>query len=427
MAAQRLKRQVAGHRPVTRRGLGRAAQRGPHGLQLGPRRSPEHVEIRRARRRGTIHHNLTYRAPMHPPPPPIIDRRRGHDASLIRTITLRGAEIDASSAFIVRLSHAHRGHRRLLSTTDARRGTAVRTPHRPPGARSAWHRHVWRARTTPCPPPWSSRRSPGSSSNRWRRRSRVGSNCWRRCGPTPPGACPSPPASGCTPCTPAMSRTGSPGCCGSNVRSRVSPRQRACPPICATPGTRRAPRPRPGLDLTALVYDFPYTTSFDRVPADADIDVAKSHRGVARELLRRAPRLDRPSQADRPDADLRGTAPAQHPRSVFGASPRRRSARPRLACHPATAPDLSAGGAPSPATALNELEAAAHQAAPAALVPLNDPMTLNGRPSPAKTNLHRRPACWSPPRHARGRCGCGPRPQPVVFPAAAGAPTLGAS
>jgi hypothetical protein len=111
MAAQRLKRQVAGHRPVTRRGLGRAAQRGPHGLQLGPRRSPEHVEIGRARRRGTIHHNLTYRAPMHPPPPPIIDRRRGHDASLIRTITLRGAEIDASSALLS-------GYRTLTAVID---------------------------------------------------------------------------------------------------------------------------------------------------------------------------------------------------------------------------------------------------------------------------------------------------------------------
>ena len=64
---------------------------------------------------------------------------------------------------------------------------------------------------------------------------------------------------------------------------------------------------------------------------------------------------------------------------------------PALGCHPATAPDLSAGGAPSPALALNELQAAAHQAPPAALVPLNDPMTLdnNGKSSVAKTNLYR--------------------------------------
>ena len=64
---------------------------------------------------------------------------------------------------------------------------------------------------------------------------------------------------------------------------------------------------------------------------------------------------------------------------------------PALGCHPATAPDLSAGGAPSPALALNELQAAAHQAPPVALVPLNDPMTLdnNGKFSVAKTNLYR--------------------------------------
>ena len=50
------------------------------------------------------------------------------------------------------------------------------------------------------------------------------------------------------------------------------------------PARRSAPRPGHavrhdrdlGVDLTALVYDFPYTTSFDRVPADAGIDVAKS-------------------------------------------------------------------------------------------------------------------------------------------------------
>ncbi len=64
---------------------------------------------------------------------------------------------------------------------------------------------------------------------------------------------------------------------------------------------------------------------------------------------------------------------------------------PALGCHPATAPDLSAGGAPSPALALNELQAAAHQAPPVALVPLNDPMTVDngGKPSVAKTNLYR--------------------------------------
>jgi hypothetical protein len=63
---------------------------------------------------------------------------------------------------------------------------------------------------------------------------------------------------------------------------------------------------------------------------------------------------------------------------------------PVLGCAPPTAPDLSAGGSASPALALNELQAAAHQAAPIALVPTIDPMTLvNGRTSVAKTNLYR--------------------------------------
>ena len=63
---------------------------------------------------------------------------------------------------------------------------------------------------------------------------------------------------------------------------------------------------------------------------------------------------------------------------------------PVLGCHPMTAPDLSAGGAQSPALALNELQAAADQGTPVALVPPNDPMALtNGGTSIAKTNLYR--------------------------------------
>ena len=63
---------------------------------------------------------------------------------------------------------------------------------------------------------------------------------------------------------------------------------------------------------------------------------------------------------------------------------------PALGCTPFTAPDLSAGGAPSPALALNELQAAAHQGAPVALVPPIDPMTLvDGRTSIPKTDLYR--------------------------------------
>ena len=63
---------------------------------------------------------------------------------------------------------------------------------------------------------------------------------------------------------------------------------------------------------------------------------------------------------------------------------------PVLGCTPATAPDLSAGGTPSPALALNELQAAAQQAAPVALVPPNDPMAqVDGKNSVIKTNLYR--------------------------------------
>ena len=63
---------------------------------------------------------------------------------------------------------------------------------------------------------------------------------------------------------------------------------------------------------------------------------------------------------------------------------------PALHCRPFTAPDLSAGGTPSPALALNELQAAAHQGAPVALVPPIDPMTqVDGKTNVTKTNLYR--------------------------------------
>ncbi|MBV9143372.1 MAG: hypothetical protein JO115_21055 [Pseudonocardiales bacterium] len=63
---------------------------------------------------------------------------------------------------------------------------------------------------------------------------------------------------------------------------------------------------------------------------------------------------------------------------------------PALGCHPFTAPDLTAGGTPAPSLALNELQAAASQAPPMALVPPNDPMVkVNGKPSVAKINLYR--------------------------------------
>jgi hypothetical protein len=63
---------------------------------------------------------------------------------------------------------------------------------------------------------------------------------------------------------------------------------------------------------------------------------------------------------------------------------------PALGCQPFTAPDSSAGNTPSSALALNELQAAADQQAPVALVPPNDPMTqVNGANNTAKTNLYR--------------------------------------
>ncbi|WP_445186931.1 hypothetical protein ACTXG6_06930 [Pseudonocardia sp. Cha107L01] len=63
---------------------------------------------------------------------------------------------------------------------------------------------------------------------------------------------------------------------------------------------------------------------------------------------------------------------------------------PALGCQPFTAPDISGGNSLTPALALNELQAAAGQRAPVALVPPNDPMAqVNGQNNTAKTNLYR--------------------------------------
>ncbi|MEN3307080.1 MAG: hypothetical protein V7603_3282 [Micromonosporaceae bacterium] len=63
---------------------------------------------------------------------------------------------------------------------------------------------------------------------------------------------------------------------------------------------------------------------------------------------------------------------------------------PTLGCTPWTLPEQSADGTPASALPLNELQAAAGQAAPIAIVPLTDPMTLNGaNTSNQKTNLYR--------------------------------------
>ncbi|MEV5750644.1 hypothetical protein AB0L00_22720 [Actinoallomurus sp. NPDC052308] len=83
---------------------------------------------------------------------------------------------------------------------------------------------------------------------------------------------------------------------------------------------------------------------------------------------------------------------------------------PALGCTPWTAPDLANPGTVVTSLALDELQAAAHQATPSALVPLNNPMTLvNDRMSTAKTNLYRAgvdqpplPAGQSPAAYCRG-------------------------
>ncbi|MDQ2789316.1 MAG: hypothetical protein M3Y73_06275 [Actinomycetota bacterium] len=63
---------------------------------------------------------------------------------------------------------------------------------------------------------------------------------------------------------------------------------------------------------------------------------------------------------------------------------------PALGCQPFKAPDVTAGGAPAPSLALNELQAAAAQAPPMAFIPPNDPMAqVNGKPSVTKVNLYR--------------------------------------
>jgi len=61
-----------------------------------------------------------------------------------------------------------------------------------------------------------------------------------------------------------------------------------------------------------------------------------------------------------------------------------------LGCTPFMAPDLASPGSMASALPLDELQAAAHQPAPAATVPARDPMVLvNGNPDLAKQNLYR--------------------------------------
>jgi hypothetical protein len=63
---------------------------------------------------------------------------------------------------------------------------------------------------------------------------------------------------------------------------------------------------------------------------------------------------------------------------------------PALGCTPWTAPDLANNGAPVSALPLDELQAAAYQKAPVALVPMTDPMTMVGNNQNLfKTNFYR--------------------------------------
>lgn len=63
---------------------------------------------------------------------------------------------------------------------------------------------------------------------------------------------------------------------------------------------------------------------------------------------------------------------------------------PALGCTPWMAPDLADPGQVATALPLNELQAMVHQQGPVALVPMNDPMTLNGdNPDLNKTNAYR--------------------------------------
>lgn len=63
---------------------------------------------------------------------------------------------------------------------------------------------------------------------------------------------------------------------------------------------------------------------------------------------------------------------------------------PALGCTPWMAPDLANNNTMVPALPLDEIQAAADQKAPIALVPVNDPMTLdNNRANLLKTNLYR--------------------------------------
>ena len=82
---------------------------------------------------------------------------------------------------------------------------------------------------------------------------------------------------------------------------------------------------------------------------------------------------------------------------------------PAIGCKPWTAPDLGNALRPSNSLALDELQAAARQPAPSALVPLNDPMVLDGdgHRSRTKTDAYRAGVDMPSIRSDRGQSPAG--------------------
>ena len=79
---------------------------------------------------------------------------------------------------------------------------------------------------------------------------------------------------------------------------------------------------------------------------------------------------------------------------------------PALGCQPWQAPDLANNNTPVPALPLDELQAAADQKAPVALMPLTNPMTLlNNNQSLFKTNLYRRGVDQPPAANTQAASG----------------------
>jgi hypothetical protein len=99
-------------------------------------------------------------------------------------------------------------------------------------------------------------------------------------------------------------------------------------------------------------------------------------------------------QTSQPNAAARAALQNQQLTDLFNGSDNRlldAFIDPTLGCQPWTRPEQSNDGQAAPSLALNELQAAAKQAAPVANVPLTDPMTLNaaGAQSTTKTNAYR--------------------------------------